>query len=63
MANGTADLIAFGEAFIASPDLPQRWHINAPLAAADKSTDYRLMPRVTRITRASNSWTKVSPIS
>jgi N-ethylmaleimide reductase len=40
LANGKADLVAFGEAFIANPDLPQRWQLNAPLNAADKATFY-----------------------
>ncbi|PRD58534.1 alkene reductase [Phyllobacterium myrsinacearum] len=40
LAGGGADLVAFGEAFIANPDLPQRWRSNAPLNAADKSTFY-----------------------
>jgi N-ethylmaleimide reductase len=40
LASGKADLIAFGEAFIANPDLPQRWRINTSLNPADKSTYY-----------------------
>ncbi|MBA8881274.1 alkene reductase [Phyllobacterium myrsinacearum] len=40
LTSGKADLVAFGEAFIANPDLPQRWRINAPLNAADKGTFY-----------------------
>jgi N-ethylmaleimide reductase len=40
LATAKADLIAFGEAFIANPDLPQRWRQGAPLNAADKSTYY-----------------------
>jgi N-ethylmaleimide reductase len=37
---GTADLIAFGRAFIANPDLPKRLALGAPLNAPDKSTFY-----------------------
>jgi N-ethylmaleimide reductase len=37
---GTADLIAFGRAFIANPDLPKRLALRAPLNAPDKSTFY-----------------------
>lgn len=40
LAKGGADLVAFGEAFIANPDLPQRWRTDASLNAADKSTFY-----------------------
>ncbi len=56
LATGQADLIAFGEAFIANPDLPDRWRYGVPLALADKSTfytqgakgytDYPSLPRV-----------------
>lgn len=37
---GTADLIAFGRAFIANPDLPERLALGAPLNAPDRSTFY-----------------------
>ncbi len=40
LAAGRADLIAFGEAFIANPDLPERLRRGAPLNAADKATFY-----------------------
>jgi len=40
LADGGADLVAFGEAYIANPDLPQRWRTDAALNAADKSTFY-----------------------
>lgn len=40
LANGGADLVAFGEAYVANPDLPQRWRTDAALNAADKSTFY-----------------------
>jgi N-ethylmaleimide reductase len=34
------DLVAFGEAFIANPDLPHRFRTRAPLNAADRATFY-----------------------
>ncbi len=34
------DLVAFGEAFIANPDLPQRFRLKAPLNTADRATFY-----------------------
>ncbi|UGY08615.1 alkene reductase [Phyllobacterium pellucidum] len=40
LASGAADLVAVGEAFIANPDLPERWRLSAGLSAADKSTFY-----------------------
>jgi N-ethylmaleimide reductase len=40
LAAGTADLVAFGRAFIANPDLPRRLAIRAPLNAPDRSTFY-----------------------
>lgn len=40
LAKGRADLIAFGQAFIANPDLPMRWRQNTTLNSADKSTYY-----------------------
>ncbi len=36
-----ADLVAFGKAFIANPDLVDRMHRDAPLNVPDKSTFYR----------------------
>ena len=36
----TADLIAFGRAFIPNPDLPRRLALGAPLNAPDRSTFY-----------------------
>jgi N-ethylmaleimide reductase len=36
----TADFVAFGEAFIANPDLPARFRLGARLNQADKSTFY-----------------------
>jgi N-ethylmaleimide reductase len=40
LAAGTADLIAFGRAFIANPDLSRRFALHAPLNAPDLSTFY-----------------------
>jgi N-ethylmaleimide reductase len=37
---GRADAVAFGELFIANPDLPERFRKNAPLTEPDKSTYY-----------------------
>ncbi|MFS8006242.1 putative 12-oxophytodienoate reductase [Helianthus anomalus] len=38
--NGEADLVAFGRAFLANPDLPKRFRLNAPLNMYDRSTFY-----------------------
>ncbi|HMK82010.1 MAG TPA: alkene reductase [Xanthobacteraceae bacterium] len=38
--SGAADLVAFGKAFIANPDLVERLRLNAPLNAPDKATFY-----------------------
>ena len=38
--NGDADLVAFGRAFIANPDLPARLRANLPLNAYDRDTFY-----------------------
>lgn len=40
LATGTADLVAFGRAFIANPDLPKRLTAGAQLNAPDRSTFY-----------------------
>ncbi|MBD2096478.1 alkene reductase [Trichocoleus sp. FACHB-591] len=40
LANGEADLVAYGRHFIANPDLPERFALNAPLNPADRSTFY-----------------------
>ncbi|QSR28784.1 alkene reductase [Nocardioides aromaticivorans] len=37
---GTADLVAFGRAFISNPDLPARFESGLPLAEADRATFY-----------------------
>lgn len=39
-----ADLIAFGEPFIANPDLPERFRRGAPLNPADRATFYTAGP-------------------
>ncbi|GAB3691165.1 alkene reductase [Corynebacterium nasicanis] len=41
LAEGTADLVGFGRAFIANPDLPERFATGAPLHAHDRRTFYR----------------------
>jgi N-ethylmaleimide reductase len=40
LASGAADLVAFGTLYIANPDLPQRFALNAPLNQADPTTFY-----------------------
>lgn len=40
IASGSADLISFGKAFIANPDLPERFKLNAPLNPPDPDTFY-----------------------
>jgi N-ethylmaleimide reductase len=40
IGNGKADLIAFGKAFIANPDLVERFRMNAPLNVPDGNTFY-----------------------
>jgi N-ethylmaleimide reductase len=40
LADGTADLVGFGRAFIANPDLPRRFATGAPLISADRRTFY-----------------------
>jgi N-ethylmaleimide reductase len=54
LASGSADLISFGKAFLANPDLPARLVANAPLNAHDSTyfyggdakgyTDYPILP-------------------
>ena len=39
-ATGTADLVSFGRTFLANPDLPKRFALNAPLNDPDASTFY-----------------------
>ncbi len=38
--DGDADLVAYGKLFISTPDLPQRFALNAPLAKWDEKTFY-----------------------
>ena len=38
IAEGLADIVAYGRPFIANPDLPQRFYHNLPLADFDGST-------------------------
>lgn len=40
IAGGKADAVVFGRDFIANPDLPARFRVDAPLAQADPSTFY-----------------------
>jgi len=45
IADGLADLVAFGETFIANPDLPSRFAALAPIARSDRSLHYSPGPR------------------
>ena len=40
VADGKADLVSFGRAFISNPDLVERLRRNAPLAELDRATLY-----------------------
>jgi 2,4-dienoyl-CoA reductase-like NADH-dependent reductase (Old Yellow Enzyme family) len=40
LAAGEADAVAFGVPFLANPDLPERFRLNAPLNQPDPSTFY-----------------------
>jgi len=40
IADGAADLVAFGVPFLANPDLPERFRRNAPMNEADQTTFY-----------------------
>ena len=40
VAEGRADLVAFGRDFISNPDLVRRLKLNAPLQPLDKATLY-----------------------
>jgi N-ethylmaleimide reductase len=40
LAEDAADAVAFGRLFIANPDLPERFRLNAPLNTPDESTFY-----------------------
>ncbi|XP_020572690.1 putative 12-oxophytodienoate reductase 5 [Phalaenopsis equestris] len=43
---GYADLVAFGRLFVANPDLPKRYELNAPLNKYDRTTFYTSDPVV-----------------
>jgi 2,4-dienoyl-CoA reductase-like NADH-dependent reductase (Old Yellow Enzyme family) len=45
LAAGEADAVAFGVPFLANPDLPARFRLNAPLNAPDPSTFYTPGPK------------------
>jgi 2,4-dienoyl-CoA reductase-like NADH-dependent reductase (Old Yellow Enzyme family) len=45
VASGTADAVSFGKLFIANPDLPQRFKLNAPLNEPDSATFYHPEPK------------------
>jgi N-ethylmaleimide reductase len=40
IADGLADLVAFGQQFIANPDLPERFAARVPIARSDRSLHY-----------------------
>jgi N-ethylmaleimide reductase len=40
IADGLADLVAFGEPFIANPDLPARFATHAPIEQSDRASHY-----------------------
>ncbi|KAL5776288.1 hypothetical protein ACOSP7_009214 [Xanthoceras sorbifolium] len=40
VADGHADLVAYGRLFLANPDLPRRFELNAPLNAYNEATFY-----------------------
>ncbi|OAY50293.1 putative 12-oxophytodienoate reductase 11 [Manihot esculenta] len=44
ITRGGADLVAFGRLFLANPDLPRRFELNAPLNKYDRSTFYTFDP-------------------
>src|SRR6185369_10761652 len=44
LAAGNADAVAFGKAFIANPDLPRRFALNAPLNKWNSETFYSAGP-------------------
>lgn len=46
VAEGRADLIAYGRWFLSNPDLPKRFELNAPLNKYDRSTFYTSDPVV-----------------
>ncbi|MEY3882250.1 MAG: hypothetical protein RIQ94_3046, partial [Pseudomonadota bacterium] len=40
IAQGKADIVAFGQLYIANPDLVERFNLNAPLNVPDVATFY-----------------------
>ena len=46
LASGGADLVAYGRLFLANPDLPRRFELDAELNKADRSTFYTHDPVV-----------------
>jgi N-ethylmaleimide reductase len=40
LEKGTAQIISYGTLFLANPDLPRRFELNAPLNEADRATMY-----------------------
>ncbi|XP_058090108.1 putative 12-oxophytodienoate reductase 11 isoform X1 [Magnolia sinica] len=46
IASSYADLVAYGRLFLANPDLPRRFELNAPLNKYDRNTFYSLDPVV-----------------
>lgn len=44
IASGGADLVAYGRLFLANPDLPRRFQLDAELNEADRSTFYTTDP-------------------
>lgn len=45
ITSGRADAVAFGQLFIANPDLPERFKLSAPLNAPDPATFYAQGPK------------------
>ncbi|KAM2450237.1 hypothetical protein PS1_020228 [Malus domestica] len=46
VAEGRADLIAYGRIFLANPDLPKRFELNAPLNKYNRETFYAFEPLI-----------------
>ena len=46
IASGKADLVVYGRIFLANPDLPRRFELNAPLNKYDRDTFYTADPVV-----------------
>jgi 12-oxophytodienoic acid reductase len=44
--NGYTDLVSFGRLFLANPDLPKRFELDAPLNKYDRNTFYTQDPIV-----------------